>query len=159
MLGIQNLLGMLLFAELIDNRTHAAAVVPHGQPTAAAGHAGMHHLNCFLCVASNTPAAARPIKCVCVPARRSVCAAVGLSYSTNYHDYNTNDTATASDSHAFLRSFFKRYPHLQQNGFYIAGECCRTVDQPLAMAAVVKCRRQHCKASLAVAQGNRVCRH
>lgn len=53
----------------------------------------------------------------------SACAAaVGLSYSTHHSDYFTNDTATAADSHAFLRSFFKRYPHLQQNDFYIAGE-------------------------------------
>jgi hypothetical protein len=47
-----------------------------------------------------------------------------LSYSTHHSDYFTNDTATAADSHAFLRSFFKRYPHLQQNDFYIAGEHC-----------------------------------
>jgi carboxypeptidase C (cathepsin A) len=50
------------------------------------------------------------------------CAAVGLSYSKHHADYNTNDTATAADSHAFLRALFKRYPHLQQNDFYIAGE-------------------------------------
>jgi len=48
-------------------------------------------------------------------------AAVGMSYSTHHSDYFTNDTATAADSHAFLRGFFKRYPHLQQNDFYIAG--------------------------------------
>jgi hypothetical protein len=50
-------------------------------------------------------------------------AAVGLSYSTHHRDYNTNDTATAADSHAFLRAFFARYPHLQHNDFYIAGQC------------------------------------
>ena len=47
---------------------------------------------------------------------------MGLSYSTHHADYNTNDTATAADSHAFLRAFFDRYPHLQQNDFYIAGQ-------------------------------------
>jgi serine carboxypeptidase-like clade 2 len=47
---------------------------------------------------------------------------VGLSYSTNHHDYNTNDTATAADSHAFLRAFFRRYPQWKTNDFFIAGE-------------------------------------
>ncbi len=52
----------------------------------------------------------------------SCCTAVGLSYSTHHRDYNTHDTATAADSHAFLRAFFKRYPHLQHNDIYIAGQ-------------------------------------
>lgn len=45
-----------------------------------------------------------------------------MSYSTHHSDYFTNDTATAADSHAFLRAFFERYPHLQHNDFYISGE-------------------------------------
>jgi serine carboxypeptidase-like clade 1 len=46
---------------------------------------------------------------------------VGLSYSGVHADYSTNDTATASDSNAFLRGFFRRYPHLAGNDFYISG--------------------------------------
>jgi hypothetical protein len=48
-------------------------------------------------------------------------AAVGLSYSGVAADYATNDTATAADSNAFLRGFFRRYPHLARNDFYISG--------------------------------------
>jgi hypothetical protein len=44
-----------------------------------------------------------------------------MSYSTDEHDYFTNDTATARDSEAFLRAFFARYPHLAANDFYISG--------------------------------------
>lgn len=51
-----------------------------------------------------------------------LCTAVGLSYSDNHADYATNDTATAADSHRFLRQFFTLYPHLQANDFYISGE-------------------------------------
>jgi hypothetical protein len=50
-----------------------------------------------------------------------VSAAVGLSYSSVQADYSTNDTATAADSNAFLRGFFRRYPHLAGNNFYISG--------------------------------------
>jgi serine carboxypeptidase-like clade 1 len=50
------------------------------------------------------------------------CAAVGLSYSDNHADYSTNDTATAADSHRFLRQLFTLYPHFLHNDFYIAGE-------------------------------------
>ena len=48
--------------------------------------------------------------------------AVGLSYSKVDTDYTTNDTATAHDSNHFLRKFFKRYPELQENDFFISGE-------------------------------------
>jgi carboxypeptidase C (cathepsin A) len=51
----------------------------------------------------------------------SATAAVGLSYSGVRADYATNDTATAADSNAFLRGFFRRYPHLARNHFYISG--------------------------------------
>lgn len=68
---------------------------------------------------------------------RAALPAVGLSYSTHHADYATNDTATAADSHAFLRALFKRYPHLQKNDFYIAGGWWHTyaviTDMPLLM--------------------------
>lgn len=63
---------------------------------------------------------------------------VGMSYSTHHSDYFTNDTATAADSHAFLRGFFKRYPHLQQNDFYIAGESYAGIYVPMLTKEVVK---------------------
>lgn len=72
---------------------------------AASGHC---YVVCLCCL----------FHCVC----RCCWTAVGLSYSTHHADYATNDTATAADSHAFLRAFFERYPHLQQNDFYISGE-------------------------------------
>jgi hypothetical protein len=53
----------------------------------------------------------------------SSAAAVGLSYSGVRADYATNDTATAADSNTFLRGFFRRYPHLARNHFYISGWC------------------------------------
>lgn len=46
---------------------------------------------------------------------------VGLSYSHTAEDYNTNDTQTAVDANAFLRGWFKRFPHYQGNEFYISG--------------------------------------
>jgi len=47
---------------------------------------------------------------------------VGLSYSTNTNDYNTNDKITAKDSYNFLLNFFDLYPQFSHNDFYIAGE-------------------------------------
>lgn len=66
---------------------------------------------------------------------------MGLSYSTHHADYNTNDTATAADSHAFLRTLFKRYPQWKHNDFFIAGEqqqrpTCRGLG-----SSECKCRR------------------
>lgn len=50
-------------------------------------------------------------------------AGVGLSYSRTPHDYHTNDTQTAADTHTFLRHFFKEFPEFRQNSFYISGKC------------------------------------
>jgi len=47
---------------------------------------------------------------------------VGLSYSTDSNDYNTNDKITAHDSHNFLLNFFNTYPEFKKNDFYISGE-------------------------------------
>ena len=65
---------------------------------------------------------------------RPCAAAVGLSYSGVRADYSTNDTATAADSNAFLRGFFRRYPHLAGNDFYISGG--KQQAQPATAAAV-----------------------
>eukprot|EP00775_Hariotina_reticulata_P001910 gene1910-2243_t len=63
--------------------------------------------------------------------------AVGLSYSDNHADYATNDTATAADSHRFLRQFFTLYPHLQANDFYISGESYAGIYVPMLTKEVV----------------------
>ncbi|KAF6258886.1 peptidase S10, serine carboxypeptidase [Scenedesmus sp. NREL 46B-D3] len=68
--------------------------------------------------------------------------AVGLSYSGVRADYSTNDTATAADSNAFLRGFFRRYPHLAGNDFYISGESYAGIYVPMLARAVVEGNRR-----------------
>eukprot|EP00879_Flechtneria_rotunda_P012708 GHRR01013270.1.p1 GENE.GHRR01013270.1~~GHRR01013270.1.p1 ORF type:complete len:474 (+),score=176.66 GHRR01013270.1:695-2116(+) len=68
--------------------------------------------------------------------------AVGLSFSSVAADYTTNDTATAADSHTFLRKFFKRYPHLQDNDFYISGESYAGIYVPMLTREVVAGNKQ-----------------
>lgn len=47
---------------------------------------------------------------------------VGFSYSNTSTDAVVGDARTASDSFTFLRAFFRRFPHLADNPFFIAGE-------------------------------------
>ncbi|GAV72249.1 Peptidase_S10 domain-containing protein [Cephalotus follicularis] len=48
---------------------------------------------------------------------------VGFSYTNNSKDLNVlGDQVTANDSHAFLISWFNRFPSFKSHDFYIAGE-------------------------------------
>ena len=65
-------------------------------------------------------------------------AGVGLSYSETRADYVTNDTATAADADAFLRSFMARYPRFADNELYIAGESYAGIYVPNLARAVLR---------------------
>jgi carboxypeptidase C (cathepsin A) len=47
---------------------------------------------------------------------------VGYSYSNTPTDYKTGDSQAAADNFVVLQEFFKRFPQLISNGFYVASE-------------------------------------
>ena len=49
-------------------------------------------------------------------------AGVGFSYSDNTTDYITGDDQTAADTYTALQEFFKAFPSLRANDFWITGE-------------------------------------
>ena len=49
---------------------------------------------------------------------------VGFSYSYTESDFNTDDNRTANDNFEALQQFFRGFPELSQQDFYIAGESC-----------------------------------
>lgn len=57
-------------------------------------------------------------------------AGVGFSYSEDPSQYVTGDLQTASDTHAFLLSWFQQYPEFLSNPFYISGESYAGVYVP-----------------------------
>ncbi|KAL1217994.1 Serine carboxypeptidase-like 21 [Cardamine amara subsp. amara] len=64
---------------------------------------------------------------------------VGLSYSKNQSDiYRSNDTKTASDTHAFLLEWFKMFPEFQSNPFFISGESYAGIYVPTLASEVAK---------------------
>lgn len=63
---------------------------------------------------------------------------VGLSYSTNPNDYNTNDKVTARDSHNFLLNFFTAFPQFKNNDFYVAGESYAGIYVPTLAQQIVE---------------------
>ncbi|CAN1262246.1 Serine carboxypeptidase 1 [Linum perenne] len=63
---------------------------------------------------------------------------VGLSYSPNASNYETDDHQTALDSHEFLLKWFQVYPEFQQNPFYISGESYAGIYVPTLSAQVVQ---------------------
>ncbi|CAN0859670.1 Serine carboxypeptidase-like 20 [Linum grandiflorum] len=63
---------------------------------------------------------------------------VGLSYSPNASNYETDDRETSIDSHNFLLKWFQLYPEFQQNPFYISGESYAGIYVPTLAVQVVK---------------------
>jgi len=70
-------------------------------------------------------------------------AGVGLSYSTNTDDYNTDDKITAHDSSNFLQYFFSQFPEFNSNDFYIAGESYAGIYVPTLAQQVLLYNKQH----------------
>jgi len=62
---------------------------------------------------------------------------VGLSYSTNQNDYNTDDKVTAHDSQQFLLNFFTVFNQYQSNHFFVSGESYAGVYVPTLAQQVV----------------------
>ncbi|EOA16514.1 hypothetical protein CARUB_v10004672mg [Capsella rubella] len=73
---------------------------------------------------------------------------VGFSYSNNESDYETGDTKTAVDSHAFLLKWFELFPEFQSNPFYISGESYAGVYVPTLASEVVKGNKNGVKPAL-----------
>ena len=64
-------------------------------------------------------------------------AGVGFSYSDNTTDYITGDDQTAADTYTALQEFFKAFPSLRANDFWITGESYAGHYALQAAAAVV----------------------
>ncbi|OTF83765.1 hypothetical protein BLA29_011098, partial [Euroglyphus maynei] len=54
---------------------------------------------------------------------------VGFSYKLD-RNYTTDDNITAKNNYAALKSFFKKFPHFEENPLYIAGESYAGVYVP-----------------------------
>jgi carboxypeptidase C (cathepsin A) len=65
-------------------------------------------------------------------------AGVGFSYGTDNNDYNTNDAQTALDNYDFLLAFFKAYPALKSNKFFVSGESYAGVYVPMLAQLIVQ---------------------
>ncbi|CAG2118133.1 unnamed protein product, partial [Medioppia subpectinata] len=55
---------------------------------------------------------------------------VGFSYKED-KQYHNNDKSTAVDNHLALEAFFKKYPNLKKNPFYITGESYAGIYIPM----------------------------
>ncbi|XP_065874639.1 serine carboxypeptidase 1-like [Euphorbia lathyris] len=63
---------------------------------------------------------------------------VGLSYSNNSSNYQTDDWHTAADTHSFLLEWFELYPEFLKNPFYISGESYAGIYVPTLSFNVVQ---------------------
>ncbi|OTF78052.1 Serine carboxypeptidase-like protein, partial [Euroglyphus maynei] len=64
-------------------------------------------------------------------------AQVGFSYKLD-QNYHTNDNETAYNNMAALRSFFRKFPHLLKNDFYITGESYAGIFVPMLAKLIVE---------------------
>jgi len=64
-------------------------------------------------------------------------AGVGFSYSSDTSDYRTNDDKTAALNAATMKVFFKSYPELIGNDFFITGESYGGIYVPTLAEAIM----------------------
>ena len=58
-------------------------------------------------------------------------AGVGFSYKTDSSNYRTDDHASAQLNFEALHSFYRKFPYLTENNFYITGESYAGVYIPM----------------------------
>ena len=64
-------------------------------------------------------------------------AGVGYSYKLD-HNYTTNDDITAQNNYVALKSFFKKFPHFEENSLYISGESYAGVYVPTLSVKILE---------------------
>ncbi|KAH9427081.1 hypothetical protein DERP_014340 [Dermatophagoides pteronyssinus] len=64
-------------------------------------------------------------------------AGVGYSYKLD-NNYTTNDDITAQNNYVALKSFFKKFPHFEENSLYISGESYGGVYVPTLSVKILE---------------------